>query len=234
MAAPEGTKQVRETWMLYDTVRIGPALESKDHGWFQNFTQLAAADSVNFLNVRNSSDVGAFYTNITSKDKLPWPFVLESIGIRFGYPDPNIPPPGTAQAAASKLFQELIPEHAHLDFFIREDMRLRLKPHMMPAGYGTVGLGVLIPSASYVGVLENGNVNLGNRFQWLTELNIPDDTPVKAELRFSEYAKALLTAWATVNPLDGPQGEELNNEAFIELSLRGQRWVQQRGEYYAS
>lgn len=239
MTAPQDARNVLETCFLYDTVRIREDLDDEPHAdqlGYLNFAALSAVQEVPFFNVRNSSIAGQQYCNMEKTDSLAWPFKAESIGIGFNYPTPYNSQIAVSADAAAKVFREIITEHAVLIFSIRQDDRLIIKPNMCPPGYGPYG------SMSYLSSLNHqyaesatmGVPNLLNRFQWIEKvLEIPRDTPIKARLVFSTYGKRLLAA-LPLNPLDfneGPTGQ-IPNEASICVSLRGQREVQQRGEYH--
>jgi hypothetical protein len=239
MTAPADAKNVKETWIAYDTVRIRDGLSAEPNGnllGYNSFALLAAAQEVPFLNMRNSSQAGLQYCNLDKTDSLAWPFDAESIGIEFVYPTPYNSQIAVSADAAAKIFLETIPNHCALIFSIRQDDRLIIRPNMCPPGYGPYGAMAYQSSFNhaYAQIATMGVPNMGNRFQWLGEpLEIPRDTPIKARLVFSEYGKRLLNA-LSLNPLDfneGPTGE-IPNEAQIVVSLRGQRYVQQRGEYH--
>lgn len=239
-AAPEGAKQVHENTMLYDTCRIGSAVPEKYPGGHPDFIDLAGPEHIPFLNVRNSSEAGLAYTNVTSKDKIPYPMVIESIGFRFCYPDPNMALIFSGDMSAAKFFISVLPEHAYFKFIVREDTILILKPHMAPSGYGIAGHSQYFRFDMHNTNLESGFQSLGNRWKWTGRaLHLPDDTPIRSELYFSPYAKRMLRAMGVVYDLDfheseaNPEGR-FPNEASIAVSLRGKRWTQQRGEYFSS
>ena len=238
--APEGAKQVHENTMLYDTCRIGTLVPEKYPGGHQDFISLATPEHIPFLNVRNSSEAGLAYTNVTSKDKIPYPMVIESIGFKFHYPDPNMSLIFSGDMSATKHFQMTLPQHAYFKFIVREDTVLILKPTMAPPGYGHTGQFGFYRVDMASAELNSGLPLLGNRWKWTGKaLHLPDDTPIRAELYFSPYGKKLLEAMGSVYDLDfhesepNPEGR-FPNEAHIEISLRGKRWIQQRGEYFAS
>lgn len=225
---------VMESWMIYDTALIGPGVDTA-HNWYLSFTTLAAAPEVPFINVRTLSSAGAAYTNVTSRDKFPWMYMLHSMGMRFIYPDPTIDnsSPHTAIMAATKLFNQVVQEHAWFELEIREDVVLRVKPSHMPAGVGVQGYvqGNNAANNWISTTLTNGAPYLGNRWKFVGKsLAIPRDTPVKGRLMFSQYGKDLLGQMDAVSGLDFE--DEFNNIAMIELTMLGTRGVQQRGEYH--
>jgi hypothetical protein len=227
-------KNVWESWMIYDTALVGPGVDTS-HNWYASFTAMAQAPEIPFINVRTLSSAGAAYTNITSRDKFPWPYLLHSMGLRFMYPDPTVDnsSPHTAIMAATKLFNQIVQEHAWFELEIREDVILRIKPTHMPAGCGVQGYVSQLNAQnnSIATTLTNGVPNLGNRWKFVGKtIQIPRDTPVRGRLYFSQYGKDLLTQMDEVSPLDFE--DEFNNVAFIELTLLGTRGVQQRGEYH--
>jgi len=228
---------VVQWWEIFDRCLIGPSVDPKWPGCFASFTTMAAAPEIPFLNIRSQSDVGPQYTNISSKDKIPWPFILESIGMRFLYPDPTVDSAAehTAVMAATKIFQQYVCEHAIFEFWIREDIHLSLVPTMMPAGFGVTGYvaGNSTTNSWFSSTLNNGDPQGGNRWRFLDNLiKIPRECPIKGVLRFSEYGKDLLEQLDYVAPFDFLGETPFANMAMIEVTLRGKRGVQQRGEYH--
>ena len=245
MSAPQDARQVHEHWPIYDTVRISTVADAENYpGGFADMIAVAAADNLSFFNIRQASAVGNQYTNIQSKDKIPWPYWLDSIGLRFVCPDPisNITVYG--QMLYAKFFQELA-WHSWVDLYISEDIKLTLCSCMMTPGYGVSGYGAGanaagVPQAS--SALEQGEGTLGNRFKWTGNkpVRIPVDTPYHAELNFSPYGKYLLAElgagnWMpAVNFGDDEVPTTFDIEILIEMTLFGTRAVQQRGELFAS
>jgi len=241
-AAPAGAQQVKERFPLYDTVRISEDLpEGKTIDGYDTFTTMAAQEEVPFLNVRNSSQVAKSYCNLTSTDKLAWPFELHTIGIEFIYPDPSLKfPPNslTGDIYASYLFKRILPEHCHVEFWIREDKRLSAKVAHLCPGVGITGYNANLaqPLATQT-TMTNGVPTAPNRWTFVGKpIMIPADTPIKGILKFSPFGKNLLN-WLQ-NPgvlgFDEEYADAINNEAQIRYHLGGYRFVQRRGEYYNS
>jgi hypothetical protein len=229
-------KNVMEPWPIYDSVLIGPAVDTSKN-WYASFATMAQQPEIPFLNVRTLSDAGASYTNITSRDKFPWLYYCESIGIRFLYPDPVVDNASTHTAimAATALFQKVIPEHAYFELQIREDVIYRACPAHMPAGIGVTGFvnGNNAANNFMMTTLTNGVPAMANRWKFVNgAIAIPRDTPVLARLFFSQYGKDLLTQLGAVSGFDFGGVSAFPNVAKIELTLFGVRGVQQRGEYH--
>jgi len=227
-------KNVMESWMIYDCALIGPGVDTS-HNWYASFTAMANAPEIPFINVRTSSSAGAAYTNITSRDKFPWMYKLHSMGIRFIYPDPTVDnsSPHTAIMSATKLFNQVVQEHAWFELELREDVVLRVKPSHMPPGVGVQGFTSSNNAQNnwMATTYTNGAPYMGNRWKFVGKtLDIPRDTPVRGRLYFSQYGKDLLTQIDEVADLDFE--DSFNNVAMIELTLLGMRGVQQRGELH--
>jgi len=239
MVAPAEARNVKETWIAYDTIRIRNGISAEPNGnmlGFNSFALLGQAQELAFFNIRNSSIAGQQYNNMDKTDSLAWPFDAESLGVEFFYPTPYNSQIAVSADTAAKMFMEVLPQHCVCIFSIRQDDRLIIRPQMCPPGYGPYGSMSYLSSFNhqYAQLMSMGVPAMGNRFQWLGEpLEIPRDTPIKARLVFSDYGKRLLAA-LPLNPLDMNEGAtgEMPNEAQIVLTLRGQRYVQQRGEYH--
>ena len=236
MSAPENARQVAEDWILYDTMRIGAkAVLEKYPGAVADWAGLAGLEGVSFFNERNVSNAGKAYTNVTSESKIPWPFKVESIGCEFHCPNPAAAS-SPQLGAVSKIFGGLVSDHSWFDFYLREDIRLTLKPKMAAPGYGLVGFAeaqLAIPTTTNE---TFGLQNAGNRFRWTeAPLDIPVDTPIRVDLAFHDYARNILIGLAA----EGLTAQlhtvtESLLDAQIRFSLRGKRFVQQRGELFSS
>lgn len=230
-------KLVRETYMIYDTIRIGTNVQDNYPGRLTSFSELATAESLPFFQTRSVND-GKAYCNLTQKDSMSWPMKIESLGIKFTYPSPNADSssPYRARRESSKLFEMIILDHMYVDVIIREDTILTLKPMMMPTGYGVVGQESREDqntAGTYSLIATNGLSSGNNRFKFVEKmLGIPRQTPWKAVLVISQQGKDILNDLGAVQPLEINNGAERANEALIEMSARGFRYVQRRGSYY--
>lgn len=235
---PELPAEVRDWgsyWQIYDTVNIGPSIDPKVPGWFANFTNLANATEVPFLNVRNESIAGRTYTNVTSMDKTPWWFDLNSIGVRFLFPDPSVNSASEhlGLIAMSKFFSTVLPEHAVCDFKIRSYTFLTTKAIHLPAGIGPTGYFELNTgtNSAFASNINNGESIMSNRWKFLKNERIPKDTPISFHLNFDDYAKRILRRWDQVPGIDFGAEEPDANMCQIELTLRGVRYEQRPGEF---
>lgn len=244
MSAPAGAMQVQETWMRFDNFLISSLITNPNKvNGASSFANLAAMEEVGFFNVRTRSEVGGEYTNIENKNGVEFPMYVESVGIRFVCPSPLLTDLSPSGMAVAKMFCETIPEHSYIEFGVNQDVKLMLKPHMMPAGYGPQGMASYQQwlNASFMSVEAAGACVLGNRFQMIGDaIAVPANTPIFARLRFGPYAKLLL-ARMTLWDLDMLEGADLPSSdattaamASIEMSIRCVRLVQQRGELFAS
>jgi len=227
-------EKVGSNWIYYDTVCIGQGWKQTNPNWFNSFSEMADAPEITFFSVRTSSKTDSAYTNMDSSDQIGRPFRLESIGMRWIYPDPHISDPHQMNITASKVFQMYLPEHCHVKFWIRDDQWATLKPMMMPSGYGVKGSAQLIsdtPSSNTV--LTNGDPVPMNRFPFSGNgIKIPETSQIKAALVFSKYGKDMLRKLDQVWPLDGTGEDPFPSVAMIEMGIRGLRYAQMRGKYY--
>lgn len=232
---PEELRDWGSYWQIYDTCNIGPGVDPKVHGWYASFTEMANATEIPFLNVRNLSEAGKTYTNITSKDKFPWWYDLNSMGLRWLFPDPavNVGNEHLGLTTMSKQFMTLIPEHAVFHFKIRSYTFLTVKASHLPAGFGPQGyfdMGVGT-NTGFTSLINNGVGKMKNRWKFLGNERIPEDTPVSAYIELDDYAKDTLALWDTVPGIDYGEATAFNNIAQIEITLRGIRYEQRPGEF---
>lgn len=222
-------------WQIYDTVNIGPSIDPKVDGWFANFTDMANAVEVPFLNVRNVSQAGKSYTNIETGETIPWWFDLNSIGFRWRFPDPaiNVGSEHLGITTMSKQFVTELPEHCWVDFDIRSYTFLRLKGSHLPAGFGPEGhfeMGVGT-NTGFTSLINNSQTQMTNRWKFLKNIRLPRNTPIKATINFDEHAKDMLREWADVPGIDYGGETPFPNLAQIEITLRGIRYEQRIGEF---
>ena len=225
---------VTQDFLLWDTIAIGSDVPTNINGWYPSFAALAAADvPLSFFNQRQEGETGTTYTNMKKKTGLDWPLDVESLGIRFLYPDPVNVDMFDGDRAASKMFREVLVEHTSLSLYIgsSDDKILSLKPAHAPAGYGPMA-NQSGPTASYSSTGTMGEPLAGNRWLWLKKaLTLPKDISIEVRLNLSAKAKQLLVLLAAVQPIEFLAGS-LQNWALIEVSLRGTRQVQQTGEWH--
>lgn len=238
----DGRERVAETYMLHDQTRIGPTVPEKWPGCYANFAEMADAEYVPFLNVRQVSETSGAVTNITTKSKIAWPFAVENLGIAWIFPTPYNAGLANNYEAAAKAFKEILPDHSFLQFQINEDVRLTIKPSMTTPGYGPYGAAAYTSwtNHGYADTITSGVPSLGNRWTWIGQaLKIPNNNTVAARLYFDEYGKMILRR-LELPPLDFKEGDDWEgqpttpNQAAIELTLGGQRYVMKRSEYFPS
>lgn len=220
---------------IFDKCNIGPDVDPKVPGWFADFTAMADAPEIPFLNVRNSSIAGETNTNITSMDKIPWWMDLMSIGIRFIFPDPavNVGSEHLGITTMAKQFCALLPEHATFKFMIKSYTFIDMLAAHIPAGFGPQGhfeMGVGT-NTGFTSLIGNSVNEMPNRWKFLDQIRLPIDTPIRAKLILDDFAKDMLRAWDDVPGLDFGGEEPFSNVVQIELTLRGITYEQRVGEF---
>ena len=227
-------QKVGSNYQYYDTVNIGPGWKARGEGWFDSLTEMSQKDRVTFLNVRTGSKDGYSYCNMDATDNIGRPFRLESFGIDFNYPDPNVSGQHQLDVNAAKFFCTALTRHCYGEFWIRDDQWFILRPHHMPCGYGPVGslqFNGVVPSSSTM--ITNGVAHSQNRWRWTKNgIKIPETAQTKFMLTFSEYGKLLLQEMDKIFNLDGRSSEPFPNCAQIEVTMRGKRYSQMKGKYY--
>lgn len=234
---------VTEAWCLYDTLQIRK--DAKDVEGYTTYRALSALEEVPFFTTRNRSEVGLAYTNKDSKEALPFAFHIYSLGVSFvaapplaKLPEGEIPPTAEqiAEWDSGRIFEAIMFRHCGVTVKVREDERLAHTVELAPPGTGgffyTAGA-----APSMVQAFNQGWPDLANRWKFPEPIRVPRNTIVKADLRFSGYAKTVL------NRMVGPGDMDLYNSetqakiavprcSMIRVSLIGKREVQQRGELH--
>lgn len=255
LALQRSPMNVGERWTMFDTVMISPFVANLGNnapaGWFESFVDLGLADSIPFFNIRNQS-IGRPYNNQATRDQLPYAIRLKSIGIAFIAPSiaSQIGAEGPSAEAGNRVdhlsafFEADLPTHASFTFKVNQDERLITTAFMCPPGYGPTGGGFVHEgntagadvSVGSVQAVSQGEPDLGVRWIFPIDIDMPRRASVSAEIRLTEYARQFLQAlWGPgyLNFHDNTTGNPsaLYPCAFmIQITLHGERLVQQRGE----
>jgi len=260
-AESQGYQNVPEGSTLYDSILVGariPTLKFKD-GWFSTFAQAGASNSFPFLNVRNRNHHLA-YNNQDTRDQLPYAMEIYSIGVDFWPPYVQSQyiknePDGAGTLIAynnhSAIWQNELPRHANLKFFVNQDEILNQQVCMAPAGMGPCGGGVaqgmmsaanvLMPGFTATPMLGTGTMGQAEitaRWPFPSPLQVPRRASISAVITLSEYGRQLLSKMRgphnyILQDMVGPTTFQKSTTFGITVSLTGKRLIQQRGRYHA-
>lgn len=249
---------VKENWPLFDTVLVG--LNQRDEqdtpGWFANLNAMGQANQLYFFNQRTRAD-GIAYCNLDTRDQMPYAFIIASAGVRFfaSYQTEN--PAITAGASdwwlenvVPHAFLTDLPNHCSFRLQIQQDDILKSCVPLVPAGYGPVGggYGQTSPISEFsvaadkcYSAVTQSTAHITNRWKFPTKIKVPRNAALTVELQFSEYGRQMLQAFTKQNTQDAFSGNghaqdiDHDSKTFygIQVSLVGQRLIQQRGRYHA-
>lgn len=248
-------ENVPENWVLYDTVLIGlyAAQMNFNDGYFPSYLTLGQATDVPFFNVRNRNH-GLPYNNQDTRDQLPWVFKIFTIGVSFFSPTTPLwrdgaGAPTGAQNSEQHIFETELPKHCSLTLQTNQDERLKINSLMAPPGYGIVSGGVgqgerqIQSNNTYPDVAKwgftQGVPELTNKWGFTNPLEVPRRANLSVRIQINEYGRELLQA------LPGPFNQAFRQVGSpsqwffhpgfcgIQVTLGGQRQVQQRGQYHA-
>jgi hypothetical protein len=251
---------VVEAWPLYDSIVICPTLYGNEFqaGWFTSLAAFGAQETHSFWKQRTEGLVGLPYTNQQSADSMDFAFVAHSVGLAIFTPTPNIegiaePADGNAgaldlpDALISHWFAADLPRHMAVQLKVQQDIRVELTALQAAPGYGVCGGGAAFPGIAaadhgdipYISTtVSQGVPILSNRFPLPHKIGIPRTATIEGILHLSEYARHVLTG------VLGPQNYQMNTidgvkpytyfpkRYIIQMSLFGERMVQQRGQYH--
>jgi hypothetical protein len=222
-----------EQWERYDSVVVGPGARETSKGWFNSWSELAAADRIVFFNGRDSN-VGAAYTNQTS-ERADWAQLIQQAMVEF------IPVPGFSDLESDPndgqsmpiLFQQQLTNMMSFRFTLSDSDEIALAPGShFPAGVGASG-GSVDGSASPVGIGgSNGLPYNKNSWQWPHPIGLAAKSKITISGRIDNPFKAMLqnvTGPGTKSlPKLGGGFAELPNWYIIRVTLRGPRFLQLR------
>lgn len=249
---------VRENWPLFDTVLVGldSRAEQTTPGWFTTLAAMGSANQCFFFNQRTRAD-GLAYCNLDTRDQMPYAFIIKSAGVRFfathqseNYAVTAGSPQWWVENKVPHIFLADLPDHCSFRMQIQQDDVLKTTVPLVPAGYGPAGGGygqaspgsqfTVAVDKSYSAVTQS-TAHITNRWKFPTRIKVPRNAALTVELQFSEYGRQLLQAMTKQNTQDLISGnghaEDIDHDSKtfygIQVSLIGQRLVQQRGAYHA-
>lgn len=229
-----GFKNVRQDFLLYDTIRIGSAVPTNINGWYADYTTMLAAGGVHsFFDQRQEAETGTTYTNMKKKTGLDWPVILTSFGIEFYYFDPINSDLYDGDRASAKVFMDLVKRHTDGALYVggADDKILTFLPEHAPYGFGTWGNQVGGDTVGFSSLMSNGEPLAGNQFQFKNwALALPKDFSIAVRLNFAKAARDAMLAMATVKDIEFATGT-LPGECMFRICARGMRDVQQVGNY---
>lgn len=253
---------VVEAWPLYDSILISKQFygnEIGQDGWFTSWANFGSQETHRFYNIRTEA-AGDAYCNMQSADSMDFAFLAHSVGITVQGPAPNVE--GHAETVQEGQTGELggndsflshwisseLPNHMGLQFKVQQDIRLEVPCMACPAGYGSVGSGSAATGTDdgstygdipfHDNAVVQGVPLLENRIPFPTPIGIPRTATIEGILHLSEYARWVLQA------VKGPDDFQFNTDDgapaytyfqkryVIQMSIFGERLVQQRGQYH--
>lgn len=256
VGATRGFENVGENWNYYDTVLVGAYANNMQFhdGWFSTFAAVGGAVNLPFFNVRNRNH-GLAYNNQDTRDQTAFAYRIFTIGVSFFAPScplyqTAVGGPVGPEVTQTQLWELELPKHASLTLQVQQDERLAIASLMTPPGYGAIGGGVSQgdPEAAWTGAPPNtslwnftqGTPELTNKWGFRNPIEVPRRANISVNIQFSEYGRNLLQDLAGPNSYSfwsggSLPGNWLYKPAFfgIQVSLGGQRLVQQRGQYHA-
>lgn len=251
---------VVEPWALIDSILICNTFygtEQNVGGWFTNWVGFSGRETHSFYKTRTDGIAGAMYCNLQSSDSMDFAFICHSIGITFmgipgvdtthissegetvNWPDPEI----------SHWFTSILPQHCAIQLKIQQDIRAEANCMMMPPGYGALGAGTSFEHTNSVAPahgdipyishpVTQGVPLLSNRYPLPVPIGIPRTASIEGILHVSDYARWLLggvggPGYVIINSDDGlPAYGFWPARYIVQMSLIGERLVQQRAQYH--
>jgi hypothetical protein len=257
----EKRANVAEAWCIYDTIAISKTLYGNEQnaGWHTTWASFGGQERHSFFKRRTEGMVGAYYCNMQSADSMDFAFIMHSIGLSIFAPAPNVEgfatqPDGVVGDIGNfdhtngHWFAADMPRHMGIEFKVQQDVRLELPALHCPPGYGASGGGVAFPQIAAVPAfgtrpvstanVQQGVPLLSNRYPLPFRIGIPRTASIEAVIHLAEPARKILSA------LLGPQDMVFNSDDgappynffqkryLVQVSLIGERLVQQRGQYF--
>lgn len=224
----------REQWSRFDSVIIGPGAARLSRGFFDNWDDFAAAESIQWFSGRDTG-AGPAYTNQLT-ERTDWAQDLYQTRFEF------ITPPGMSDLETESvdgditpiLFAQELPNAMAIAVTLAESDNIAKAPAShFPAGFGTAYPVISGAAAPTVLGGSNGEPVVGNSWKWPEPITLA--------------AKAKLTVTGTIDqpfrslfanlpgpgfrnvPKRGGGFHQLPNWYIIRVSFDGPRYLQLRG-----
>lgn len=252
-------QNVAETFPLFDTIAVTddlPNFAVRPAGWFQTFLAAGSAIDWQFFNQRNIASAGMEYTNLETRDQVPWAFTVSEMTIHFFGPSAVFqrlhsdvaPNPDAWNGIWTALWEADVPKHMGVELWVNQDAKLRINA-MMPGsgggpvvgGYGSLGAeaGIVNPAGTIPWSIHGGgqsNATVKSAYVFPRPIEIPVKAAIAVKLIPSEYIRQLLMSIPGPSdfPITGALGYNYVPCFFgVRVTLKGTRFVQQRGEAHA-
>ena len=251
---------VPEPWMTYDSIVLSKVMYGKELGqreWFTTFKDFAAQETHSLLKGRTEGSAGLVNCNMTTADKTAWPMDAFSIGVNFKAPGTRNLSQCDSQGKiiiadiySAHYWETIFPTFCAIQFKVGNDIVAEGPALDFPPGYGATGGGAGWSQGESLTNLQDpaylnyaatqGTPAMKNRRQFFDTLDIPKGEILECLLVVSKAARTFLA------DLGGPYGytiptKNADPEVFsnpparykIVVSLKGIRYVQQRGALHA-
>lgn len=258
MNTPREMLNVSEAYPLYDSLIICSELygkEKKIDGWFTSFNDFAAQEVHSFFKNRTMASAHQAYCNMQSADSMDFSFRAFSFGIRFWGPvvADSKPYSGTLypivmQEGLPAFWMFDLPSHSSIEFIVQQDTVIESPCMATPPGYGPSGVGISAMTDEVGGAVSDpvfvqwgtqGVPRMRNRFPLPNPIEIPRTASIEARLYLGPYIREILasiygpTEYPMIESYDGASDRAHPPTRYgITVSLFGERFVQQRGQYH--
>ena len=264
IAAEPTFTNVREDFDYFDSVVIYHEMSDLSQippGWFTNFQNFAAANRLNFFDVRNRANTDLAFCNVETRDMTAYAMLIDAISVSFWSPANKMlrfaAGAGTTpfyDAFQAAWWDNDLPRHCSLVLRVQQDERLKTTCMMAPAGGGPVagGFGIVNAVTNFGDQLmqsshayptpcgmEQGAPHITNQWPFPEPLQIPRRANLSVSIELNEYAKTVIAAYAPqacgyLFPWEGELPDVWRPMPFgITVAISGKRLVQQRGQLHA-
>lgn len=228
------TTKVKQPYLKYDSIVIGPNAKSMDSGFFNDWVTFARSSTLRWFTDRSSSVPN--WASSSNTDRTDWAFEAHQAGIEFWAPkvvrNQNTE---VTDIWMPETFTVDLPTMMSFDFKLADtDVVLKLPGVHAPAGVGSSGLFYdNSPSPTVIPAI-NGVPMIANSWKFPDPLKISMRTTITVESRVEEPLTGLLTNAAgpgfKVYPVNmAGASYDLPNFYVIRVWLRGARYIDNIG-----
>lgn len=225
----------REQWERVDSIVIGRGATNTSRGWFNNWSDFANADKLQWFSGRDSN-VGSSFTN-QDGERTDWAQDIYDISCQF------VAPPGIGDletdgndALNSPMFFQMLSNALSLRVILSESDAIANAPaDHFPSGFGTSYPLVASSGTSVVLKGNNGEPIVSNTWHFPVPIMLAAKSRITIEGRIDLPDRAMWAALTGPGDKNVPTGDPaapfhlMPNWYKIKLTARGPRYLQLRG-----
>lgn len=231
----DGNNKVRQPYLKYDSVLIGPQAKDLDTGYYNDWTSLARSGTLRWFTDRTGGVPN--WASSQQTDRSDWAFEVYQAGIEFYAPSVNaLFNSNVTDLYMPEIFTTQLAQQMDFEWKIADvDYVLKVPGVHAPAGVGPSGIVYDSSPAGVVMGANNGEPIVSNSWKFPDPLRISTRTTISVESRIEQPLNQLFSGISGPGFKSYPNGDpagtsiRMPNYYWIRVWLRGARYIENIG-----